>query len=131
MKIAELARKRGLKASAIRYYESVGVLAAPRRVSGRREYGEEAVDALRIVQAMQAAGFTLPQIRSLVRLGPSGGTERWRAEARSKVAQLDEQIAQLAKARDALVCSLECACGGGADACGLVRATEAMARRRR
>lgn len=47
MSIGELARRANVRASAIRYYESLGLLAPPARVAGGREYGDDALDALK------------------------------------------------------------------------------------
>lgn len=67
MKIGELARQTGLAASAIRFYESKGLLKVGRRQSnGYREYPEEAVTVLRIISDAQHAGFTLEEIAQLL-----------------------------------------------------------------
>src|SRR5215472_4652284 len=96
MRIGELAQRRGMRTSAVRYYESLGVLSPARRVSGRREYGEDAVDALRLVQALQGVGFTLAQIRALQGLPGSQRTPtKWREEAQAKLRELDASIRQL------------------------------------
>src|SRR5690606_29326061 len=82
MKIGELARRSGVAATTIRFYESAGLLPAPARASGRRVYGPEALDALRSIRALQKAGFTLEEIRgfhALSRKGRSGA--RWQAIA--------------------------------------------------
>jgi MerR family redox-sensitive transcriptional activator SoxR len=131
MKIGELARRRGMRTSAVRYYESIGVLSPAGRVSGRRDYGEDAVDALRLVQALQEVGFTLAQIRALRGLPASQRTPtKWREEARAKLRELDASIRQLREARRTLAKSLDCACDGRADACPLVESMERSVRSR-
>jgi MerR family redox-sensitive transcriptional activator SoxR len=52
--------------SAIRYYERVGLLPPPERVSGQRRYGEETLGRLAFIAVAQNAGFTLREIRELV-----------------------------------------------------------------
>ena len=63
--IGELADKAGLATSAIRYYESIGLLPEPYRVSGQRRYGEETLKRLEFIAAAQNAGFTLREIAEL------------------------------------------------------------------
>src|SRR4051794_33960137 len=63
--IGELAERAGLATSAIRYYESIGLLPEPYRVSGQRRYGEEVLKRLDFIAAAQHAGFTLQEIGEL------------------------------------------------------------------
>ena len=63
--IGELADKAGVATSAIRYYESIGLLPEPYRVSGQRRYGEETLKRLEFIAAAQRAGFTLREITEL------------------------------------------------------------------
>jgi MerR family redox-sensitive transcriptional activator SoxR len=130
MRIGELARRQGVRTSAIRYYESIGLLRAPARVSGRRVYGEEAVNALRLLQALKRAGFTLGQIRALP---PARVTrdahERWRSLASAKLRELDASLERLRSARDTLAQAMDCECEGRADDCELVIASAPRAQR--
>ena len=130
MRIGELARAVGVSASALRYYEDVGVLAPPRRIAGRRDYGRADENALRFVLAAQRAGFTLAETRSLLALlhEQDLGAERWRAMADGKLAELDATIRHLRVARRALREALDCACRGNADDCKLVTARPAAER---
>lgn len=67
MKIGELARQTGLAASAIRFYESKGLLkVGSRQANGYREYPAEAVTVLRIISDAQHAGFSLEEIAQLL-----------------------------------------------------------------
>ena len=63
--IGELAERAGLATSAIRYYESIGLLPEPYRVSGQRRYGEETLKQLEFIAAARSAGFTLKEISEL------------------------------------------------------------------
>jgi MerR family redox-sensitive transcriptional activator SoxR len=128
MRIGELARRFGVRASTVRYYESVGVLPPPARVSGRRVYGRDADEALLIVRALQGAGFTLAEIRRLRSLEPSRQTRgQWKDEAAAKLRELDARIAELRAARDMLSASLDCACEGRVADCALVTRTRGVA----
>ncbi len=67
MKIGELAKRAGLTASRIRFYESNGLLqAVERQANGYREYPAEALLALEIITSAQNAGFSLDEVRSLM-----------------------------------------------------------------
>jgi MerR family redox-sensitive transcriptional activator SoxR len=125
VRIGELARRVGLRPSALRYYEGRGVLAPPRRVSGRREYGADAVNSLKLLLAAQDAGFTLAEARSLLGLlgDARHGAERWREMARRKLGELESTMERLEEARRALAGALDCPCAGDADRCTLVSGT--------
>src|SRR5215467_14555094 len=68
MKIHELAKKTGLTAPTIRFYEQEGLLDARHVQRGEnkyREYCEEAVEHLLMIKEVQAAGFTLAEFKEL------------------------------------------------------------------
>jgi MerR family redox-sensitive transcriptional activator SoxR len=112
MTIGELAREAGLRPSAVRYYESLGLLPAPERRSGRRVYSDGAVAHLAVVQFALATGFTLRETRQLVR-GFSASTragDRWRALAGVKLVEVERLIAQAEAMRILLTRVSECRC---------------------
>lgn len=79
-----------LRPSAIRYYEKLGLLPAPERVSGQRRYDKTVLYRLAVVQRARQAGFRLDEIRVLF-FGFQGGTRaeaRWRKLADRKLAEL-------------------------------------------
>ncbi|MDB4941364.1 MAG: regulatory protein MerR [Labilithrix sp.] len=121
MRIGELAERAGVRPSAIRYYEEVGLLRRAPRVSGRRVYAEEDARRLRTVLAATRAGFSLAEIRRLVPALESGhrGAARWQALARAKVADLGAAIQELEAMRSRLHMALTCACGGDPELCVL------------
>ena len=68
--IGDIAERTGLSAPTIRYYESIGLLAAPQRsATGYRRYTETTLEELRFIKKAQALGFSLDEIRTLLRLG--------------------------------------------------------------
>jgi MerR family redox-sensitive transcriptional activator SoxR len=67
--IGELARRSGLRPSAIRYYESIEVLPEPPRVSGRRRYPPETQRTLAVIGAARRAGLSLDEVRELLASG--------------------------------------------------------------
>lgn len=124
MRISHLAQTLGIRPSAIRYYEQIGLLAPPARIAGRRVYGREAVDRLELIMAAQQASFTLAEIRELVSVLqadnlPSNG---WSRLATAKLAKLDATVSRLRSARRALARAIDCSCAGVAADCKLVRA---------
>ena len=67
MTIGQLARRVGIRPSAIRYYEAQGILMPPMRsASEYRLYGSETVSMIRFVQRARELGFSLEQIRQIV-----------------------------------------------------------------
>jgi MerR family copper efflux transcriptional regulator len=75
VRIGELASRSGVPVKTIRYYEDIGVLAAPERTSsGYRDYDDPVIDRLAFVRAAQAVGLTLGEIRQIVALRERGET---------------------------------------------------------
>src|SRR5207237_8733311 len=110
LSISEVARRFGLRPSAIRYYEQLGVLAAPLRVSGQRRYDHTALEQLAVVQSARLAGFTLAEIRRLI-FGFDRSTrpaERWRTLARPKLAELEALVTRIESMKQRL--EKTCAC---------------------
>jgi len=70
--IGEVAKRVGLKTSAIRYYESVGVLPEPERQSGQRRYTADVVRRLGVIDVAKRAGFSLDEARALLATGEEG-----------------------------------------------------------
>ena len=103
--IGELARRAGVTASALRYYEELGLLPAPARISGQRRYPESAARLVAAILLYSDAGFTLAEQKAL--MAPRGGAG-WRQLAQRKLAELDEQIARAQAAREAIRHGLRC-----------------------
>jgi MerR family transcriptional regulator, mercuric resistance operon regulatory protein len=101
--IGGLAKAAGVGVETIRYYQRRGLLPEPARPPGEiRRYGDEELKRLRFIRSAQAAGFTLAEIGELVALDRSDDRARARELAQSRVLAIDEKIAQLREARDAL-----------------------------
>src|SRR5258707_3588044 len=80
MTIPEAAGQSGLQASAIRYYEQIGLLPAAARVSGQRRYDTSILYRLSIIQRARQLGFTLEEIRQLFFgfRSVTSASQRWR-----------------------------------------------------
>jgi len=95
--ISEVAKQVGLRTSAIRYYEQIGLIAPPERVSGQRRYDASVFYRLSIVQRAQQSGFTLEEIQQLFS-GFVEGTpapERWKELSTRKLAELAEKMSEI------------------------------------
>ena len=101
--IGGLAKAAGVGVETVRYYQRRGLLPEPARPPGEvRRYGDLDVRRLRFIRSAQAAGFTLNEIKELLDLDASDDRARARELARARVASIDEKIAELTHARDAL-----------------------------
>ena len=112
LSIGEVAKRTGIRASALRYYEEVGVLPATARVGGRRRYGPDIVQRIDVLQFAQQAGFTLEEIKTLFH---ESGAEmplsfRWRSLAQKKLDELDVLAGRIMRMRRALELGLKCGC---------------------
>lgn len=67
MKIQELAQQTGLSTKTIRYYESIGILASPRRTqNGYREYNEKDLERAHFVAGSRSLDLSLDEIREIL-----------------------------------------------------------------
>lgn len=95
--ISEVARRVGLRASAIRYYEQIGILPRAQRIAGQRRYDATVFHRLAVVQRARRLGFTLGEVRQLF-FGfrpASPASERWQRLSRKKLAELDAQAREI------------------------------------
>ena len=104
--IGELAARTGVAASALRYYEELGIVRPAGRESGRRRYTASAVDLVGVVRFLQEIGFTLREVRRLI--GRRSTTRTWRDLATRKLDDLDRQIREAQAARHAIEHALAC-----------------------
>lgn len=112
MTISEVARRVGIRPSALRYYESVGILPAPRRANGRRRYDPDVLQYLAAIQVAKQAGFTVAEIRRLFH-GFSPRTAlsaRWQILARRKLHEVEALIARARGMKRLLEEGLRCGC---------------------
>ena len=117
--IGELAEKVGVASSAIRYYESIGLLPEPYRVSGQRRYGEETLKRLEFIAAAQQAGFTLREIAEL-----SDGFDV-RSLAERKMAEVKAELKLARDRKRWLDAASQCDCGSP-DECTLFDGESAL-----
>ncbi|MGH2603372.1 MAG: MerR family transcriptional regulator [Dehalococcoidia bacterium] len=119
--ISELARRSGVPATTLRYYEKAGILPSPDRSdSGYRRYDEDAVARLAFVQRAKTLGIDLDDIAQLVRLWDGDECGPVQAQLRAKVhdqraatARRLDELTQLGADLDAVAATL-----GAAETCG-------------
>lgn len=112
LSIGEVARRAGIRPSALRYYEEAGILPTPARISGRRCYDADAIRRVDVLRFAQQAGFTLQEIKRLFH-GFGAKTPlsaRWKSLARGKVRELDALAERVQQMRRTLELSLKCGC---------------------
>jgi DNA-binding transcriptional MerR regulator len=103
--IGALGRLAGATAKAVRHYEALGLLGAPRRSeAGYRLYGPEDVERLRFVMGAKALGLSLAEIKEIVGVWDAGERpcRHVRGRLDAKLGELDRRIAELTAFRDAL-----------------------------
>lgn len=112
LSIGEVAKRAGLRASALRYYESIGLLPEPSRVNGRRYYDESVLQRLAILQLAQKAGFTMVEIDELLHgfAADASPAERWQAMAHKKLVELEATITRAQQMKLVLEHGLRCNC---------------------
>jgi DNA-binding transcriptional MerR regulator len=97
MRIGELAALTGVSVRALRYYEEQELLDAERGPGGRRRYPESAVDRVRLIRQLYAAGLSSRTIRELLPRAANGEAtpellERLSAERRRLDGQIDDLV---------------------------------------
>ena len=106
--IGELATRTGVATSALRYWEEIGLLPPPARVSGQRRYAPSTTTQVAEILLLSEAGYTLRELKALftARENPDAN---WRDLARQKLAELDHRIARIQAARTLIAHGLACA----------------------
>lgn len=112
MTIGEVAWRAGVRPSALRYYESVGVLPAPERVNGRRRYEAGVFEVLKVVLFARGAGFSIAEIRTFLHGFPDGTPppERWRWLAHEKLPDIEAMIEGALGTKRVLERGMACEC---------------------
>ncbi len=93
MDIAEVAKRSGVPASTLRFYEKRGLIASLGRLGARRKFAPGVLDQLALIALGQASGLSLDEIRSM--LSPHGGTKIDRKLLSAKAQEIDDTIKQL------------------------------------
>jgi MerR family transcriptional regulator, redox-sensitive transcriptional activator SoxR len=114
MTIGEVAKRSGLRPSAIRYYERVGLLPKPLRTGGQRRYDSRILARLAVLERAKNCGFTLDEVRQLFN-DFGRPSERWQRVARTKIVELDALMERIKTMKELIVRRCQCA---DLDECG-------------
>jgi MerR family redox-sensitive transcriptional activator SoxR len=113
LSIGEVAARSGISPSALRFYESQGLVAATRSDGGQRRYERDVLRRLAFIRVAQRVGLTLDEVRSALGTLPNERTptaKDWARLSRTWRPRLDEQIAVLVSLRDQLSSCIGCGC---------------------
>ncbi|MGH3459298.1 MerR family transcriptional regulator [Aeromicrobium sp.] len=115
--IGEVARRAGVATSSIRYYERIGVLPAPERRSGQRRYDAHVLGKLGFIGVAQSAGFTLREIKELVRGvdGAQGLGDSMRSLSSEKLDEIEALLDRTRAMKGWLEVAQECGCATPAE----------------
>ncbi|RTL16876.1 MAG: redox-sensitive transcriptional activator SoxR [Burkholderiales bacterium] len=113
MTIGQLARRAGVAASALRFYEAEGLLAGSRSAGGHRQYPRHALRRVAFIRAAQTVGLSLPQIKAALATLPDSRTPTkadWAKLSASWATLLDARIQALQALRSKLTGCIGCGC---------------------
>ena len=112
LNIGELADKVGIRTSAIRFYESVGLLPKPPRKSGWRRYDPSVLDRLQVIHAAREVGFSIEEIRTLLNGFPKSDSpsKRWQKLAKQKLPDLEAIIQRTMALKYLIEAGIGCDC---------------------
>jgi DNA-binding transcriptional MerR regulator len=127
-RIGSVAAEAGVHVQTLRYYERRGLLPrAARTASGYRDYAPDTAQVVRFIKRAQELGFTLNEVQELLRLrsSPARDRERVRKIATTKMAAIDDKVAQLQAVRQALAGLVKC-CESGVNSlrCDIMEALD-------
>jgi len=127
MNIGQAAKRSGLSAKMIRYYESIGLLQAAHRTdSGYRLYGKDDLHTLAFIKRSRDLGFSLEEVGKLLTLWQDRGraSADVKALARQHIVELNQKITELAGLRDTLQDLVEHCQGNDRPDCPILRDLE-------
>lgn len=111
--VSEVARRSGFAASALRFYEDQGLIAASRSNGGQRRYERNVLRRLAFIRAAGNIGLTLAEIRDELSTLPESRTPTkadWQRISRHWRTRIEEQIGALERLRDGLDSCIGCGC---------------------
>ena len=111
--IGEVAARAGVATSALRFYETNGLIHCERADSGHRRFPREVLRRVAFIRVAQRVGLTLDEIRVALATLPDSRTPTaadWERLSRGWRGRLDEEIATLVRVRDQLASCIGCGC---------------------
>jgi MerR family redox-sensitive transcriptional activator SoxR len=113
LSIGEVADRSGMAPSALRFYETEGLVQSSRSGGGQRRYERDVLRRLAFIRVAQRVGLSLDEVRSALATLPDERTptaKDWARLSRAWRPRLDEQIAVLVSLRDQLSSCIGCGC---------------------
>ena len=112
LSIGEVAKRAGVRPSALRYYEQIGLLPPQLRSHGQRRYDPRVFNRLAVIAHARRAGFTIAETRRLVAgFGEDvPASTRWEEIARAKERELDALVDRIHEMRQALQATRQYRC---------------------
>lgn len=111
--IGELSARSGVAASALRFYEDIGLLTAQRTRGNQRRYPRNMLRRVAFIRAAQRVGLSLDEISAALSQLPEARTPTkadWARVSRSWTARIDQQIADLHRLKDKVTGCIGCGC---------------------
>jgi MerR family redox-sensitive transcriptional activator SoxR len=111
--VGEVAERSGFAPSALRFYESEGLVSSQRSPGGQRRYERGVLRRLAFIRAARNVGLTLDEVREVMKSLPSSRTPTradWERISQGWQGRLDDQIAALTALRDGLTSCIGCGC---------------------
>jgi MerR family transcriptional regulator, redox-sensitive transcriptional activator SoxR len=113
LSIGALSERTGVATSALRFYESEGLIHATRSTGGQRRYRRDTIRRVSFIRVAQQVGLSLDEIRTALHALPERRTpteKDWRRLSASWRPRIDAQIAMLERLRDRLDGCIGCGC---------------------
>jgi MerR family redox-sensitive transcriptional activator SoxR len=111
--ISEIARRSGVAASALRFYEARGLIKSERAASGRRRYPRAVLRRIAFIVFAQRMGLTLEEVGVELAKLPENrapGQSDWAKISTTWTSRIDERIAELQRLKAGLVKCIGCGC---------------------
>ncbi len=111
--IGQISDRSGVAASAIRFYESRGLLHSVRTPGNQRRYEQSTLRRIAFIRAAQQVGLSLDEVAAALGTLPESRTPTkadWSRLSRRWQSRLDEQIARIERLRDQLASCIGCGC---------------------
>jgi MerR family redox-sensitive transcriptional activator SoxR len=111
--IAEIARRSGVRASALRFYEERGLIRAERSAGGQRRFVRSTLRRIAFILFAQKIGLSLDEVAAELAKLPDGRTPTkadWEKLSGSWTGRIDERIAELQRLREGLTSCIGCGC---------------------
>lgn len=110
LSIMQVTQQTGVRPSALRYYEEIGLIRPSRRVGGRRHYDAGVIQRLALIHTGQQAGFTLAELGILLNnaLDSTASSVQWHALVERKLVEMDARLRDIQRMKGLLTDIMDC-----------------------